>query len=116
MPLAQALQQRRSAREFAVAPLSLAEFSQLLWSAQGTTASWGGLWGAQTRFRLQIHEFADWNGLYAPDTSRTAAVRAQGVRKGCSRQSRQRQYHAGVTRGAAGRVPARCACCQAASW
>ena len=23
--------------------------------------------GAQTRFRLQVHEFADWNGLYAPD-------------------------------------------------
>jgi hypothetical protein len=22
------------------------------------------VWGAQTRFRLQVHEFADWNGLY----------------------------------------------------
>lgn len=42
LPLAEALQRRRSAREFAVGPLSPAELSQLLWSAQGATASWGG--------------------------------------------------------------------------
>lgn len=37
MPLEQALQQRRSIREFAAVPLTLGEVSQLLWAAQGVT-------------------------------------------------------------------------------
>jgi SagB-type dehydrogenase family enzyme len=36
-----ALRARRSVREFAVSPLSLAELSQLLWAAQGTTTGDG---------------------------------------------------------------------------
>lgn len=36
--LAQLLQQRRSVREFAPTPLSLAQLGQLLWAAQGITA------------------------------------------------------------------------------
>jgi SagB-type dehydrogenase family enzyme len=37
MSLEEALQRRRSVREYADAPLSLAELSQLLWAAQGIT-------------------------------------------------------------------------------
>jgi SagB-type dehydrogenase family enzyme len=37
MPLEQALQQRRSIREFGAVPLTLGELSQLLWAAQGVT-------------------------------------------------------------------------------
>ncbi len=42
IPLFEALHRRRSARNFSSAPLSPAELSQLLWSAQGATAPWGG--------------------------------------------------------------------------
>ncbi len=38
MPLAEALQRRRSVRRFAQRPLALAELSQLLWAAQGVSA------------------------------------------------------------------------------
>lgn len=38
----QALQSRRSVRDYKDAPLTIAELSQLLWSAQGITANWGG--------------------------------------------------------------------------
>lgn len=41
MPLEQALQQRRSIREFAAVPLSLGQVSQLLWAAQGVTSPAG---------------------------------------------------------------------------
>ena len=42
MPLEKALAQRRSVREYGSRALTLQEVSQLLWSAQGVTASWGG--------------------------------------------------------------------------
>lgn len=41
MPLANALQRRRSVREFRPEPVNLAEAGQLLWAAQGTTSSDG---------------------------------------------------------------------------
>jgi SagB-type dehydrogenase family enzyme len=41
LPLHQALDSRRSHRDFVTRPLKLAEVSQLLWSAQGTTGSRG---------------------------------------------------------------------------
>ena len=40
-PVEQAIHERRSVREFSNKPLSLAEVSQLLWSAQGTTDNKG---------------------------------------------------------------------------
>ncbi len=40
--LEETLLKRRSIREYASAPLSLAEVAQLLWSSQGKTAGWGG--------------------------------------------------------------------------
>jgi SagB-type dehydrogenase family enzyme len=40
--LEQALLARRSVRDYAPTPLTLAEVSQLLWAAQGMTAGWGG--------------------------------------------------------------------------
>jgi SagB-type dehydrogenase family enzyme len=42
MSLVEALGERRSVREFADAPLTLAEVSQLLWAAQGQTSDSGG--------------------------------------------------------------------------
>lgn len=38
----EALAQRRSVRSYGQRPLTLQEVSQLLWSAQGVTAQWGG--------------------------------------------------------------------------
>lgn len=38
----EALRQRRSIRSYKKAPLTLEEISQLLWSAYGITADWGG--------------------------------------------------------------------------
>ena len=40
--LEETLSQRRSMREFTSRPLTMQEISQLLWAAQGITASWGG--------------------------------------------------------------------------
>lgn len=40
--LEEALAARRSVREFTDEPLTLEDLSQLLWAAQGLTASWGG--------------------------------------------------------------------------
>jgi len=40
--LEEALLQRRSVREYTDTPLTISEVSQLLWSAQGITAEWGG--------------------------------------------------------------------------
>lgn len=39
VPLEQALQQRRTVREFSGAPLALADLGQLLWAAQGVTGA-----------------------------------------------------------------------------
>jgi SagB-type dehydrogenase family enzyme len=42
MTLADALAERRSARDFAATPLDVEGVADLLWAAQGVTASWGG--------------------------------------------------------------------------
>ena len=42
MSIEQGLKSRRSIRSYKDEPLSLIELSQLLWSAQGITADWGG--------------------------------------------------------------------------
>ena len=42
MSVEEALTKRRSVREYKPGPLTLGELSQLLWSAQGLTAGWGG--------------------------------------------------------------------------
>lgn len=40
--LEEALEKRRSVRQFAAKPLSVSELSQLLWAGQGRTREWGG--------------------------------------------------------------------------
>jgi len=40
--LEEALNERRSTREYASIPLTLSDVSQLLWAAQGITSEWGG--------------------------------------------------------------------------
>ncbi|OFW78165.1 MAG: hypothetical protein A2Z48_04445 [Actinobacteria bacterium RBG_19FT_COMBO_70_19] len=42
LTLEEALAARRSVREFSDEPLTMQDLSQLLWAAQGLTASWGG--------------------------------------------------------------------------
>ncbi len=53
----QALLNRRSVREYADAPLTLEEVSQLLWAAQGLTAEWGGRTApsAGALYPLELH-------------------------------------------------------------
>ena len=70
--LAQLLEQRRSVRDFAAEPLTLAQVGQLLWAAQGITAS-GGLRTAPSA-----------GGLY-PLEAYVVAGHVEGVRAGIYR-------------------------------
>ena len=66
MSLEEALRSRRSVREYADGPLELEEISQLLWSAQGETASWGGRTApsAGALYPLEVYLIAGYvNGL-----------------------------------------------------
>src|SRR3990167_9195806 len=60
MAVEQALQSRRSRRSFTDEPLTLNHVSQLLWSAQGVTSSWGGRTApsAKSAYPLEVYLFA----------------------------------------------------------
>lgn len=75
--LEEALGQRRSARTFTPETLTLEEVAQLLWAAQGITASWGGRTApsAGALYPLKVY-VADGAGLwrYVPDGHRLEVV------------------------------------------
>ncbi len=73
MSLEEALAARRSAREFTDEPLTLEQISQLLWSAQGITADWGGRTApsAGALYPLEVYVVtADGSFHYLPDGHR----------------------------------------------
>jgi SagB-type dehydrogenase family enzyme len=82
----QALQQRRSIRAYAAGPLTIAEVSQLLWSAQGITADWGGRTApsAGALYPLEVYLVAGdvenmSSGVYRYDPAAHSLI---GVKKG----------------------------------
>ena len=54
MPLVEALARRRSVREFGVAPLALAELSQLCWAARGVTARSAERYGPRAQLYAEL--------------------------------------------------------------
>jgi SagB-type dehydrogenase family enzyme len=81
--LDEALGKRRSVRQFAARPLSLAEISQLLWAGQGRTRDWGGRTApsAGALYPLELY-VAVKEGVfhYRPAKHQLAAVAAGDVR------------------------------------
>lgn len=81
--LEEALGERRSARSFTPETLTIEEVSQLLWAAQGITASWGGRTApsAGALYPLEIY-VADGAGLsrYLPDGHGLAIVADGDIR------------------------------------
>lgn len=95
----QALAQRRSVRKYGARALTMQEVSQLLWAAQGITASWGGRTApsAGALYPLELYLAAgNVKGLarglyhYAPAESALRLVRGgdarQALFKACLRQ------------------------------
>jgi len=83
MPLERALALRRSVREFSPEELTLEEVSQLLWAAQGVTASWGGRTApsAGALYPLEVYA-ATPEGLlhYLPEGHRARTVSTADLR------------------------------------
>lgn len=81
--LERALLERRSVREFTTEELTLEEVSQLLWAAQGITASWGGRTApsAGALYPLEVYA-ATSDGLYhyLPDGHRAEVVSTSDLR------------------------------------
>ena len=78
--LEEALGARRSARSFTPAALTLEQVSQLLWAAQGITASWGGRTApsAGALYPLEVYVVDETAlSLYLPEEHRLQVV-AQG--------------------------------------
>jgi SagB-type dehydrogenase family enzyme len=75
--LEEALAARRSVREFTDEPLTMQDLSQLLWAAQGLTASWGGRTApsAGALYPLEVYLVTP-EGLYhyLPDGHRIEAL------------------------------------------
>ncbi len=103
--LEEALMERRSVRGYAAKPLSLEEVAQLLWSAQGVTAGWGGRTapsaGALYPLRVYLasgnvtglapglyeylpegHELARWGDMDIRSDLSRAAIGQEPVREG----------------------------------
>ena len=89
MSVEEALGQRRSVRKYAARAVTLEEVSQLLWAAQGITASWGGRTtpSAGALYPLEVYLAAGKvNGLgpglyhYAPKAHALRRVRDEDVR------------------------------------
>lgn len=90
MPLVEALARRRSVREFGVAPLALAELSQLCWAAQGVTSPWGtrAAPSAGALYPLELHAATE-DGLfrYLPGDHRLEVRSRADVRPALARAS-----------------------------
>jgi SagB-type dehydrogenase family enzyme len=86
--LEEALLERRSVRDFTPEELTLEEISQLLWAAQGVTASWGGRTApsAGALYPLEVYA-ATPDGLshYLPDGHRAEIVSTADLRGALSR-------------------------------
>jgi SagB-type dehydrogenase family enzyme len=77
------LRERRSVREFTDEPLSIQEIGQLLWAAQGITASWGGRTApsAGGLYPLEVYvATADGVWHYLPQDQRAEVVRDDDAR------------------------------------
>lgn len=92
--LEQAIRKRRSVRDYTPEALTLAELSQLLWSAQGVTGeeglrsapSAGALYPLETHVAVgKVEELAAGVYRYHPEVHRLSEVRAGDVRKELAR-------------------------------
>lgn len=88
--LEEALQKRRSVREYSNEPLDITEITQLLWAAQGVTSEWGGRTApsAGATYPLEIYVVAgNVNGLklgvyhYIPSVHRLSGIREGDIRR-----------------------------------
>lgn len=83
LSLEEALSARRSVRDFTSEELTLEELAQLLWSAQGITAPWGGRTApsAGALYPLEVY-FATSEGLlhYRPDGHRAEPLTTSDLR------------------------------------
>lgn len=85
--LEEALRVRRSVREFTSEELTLEEISQLLWAAQGITATWGGRTAPSAGALYPIEVYAATpSGLshYVPDGHRAEVVSQDDLRAALS--------------------------------
>jgi len=84
LSLEEALAARRSIRDFTPEELTLEEISQLLWAAQGITASWGGRTApsAGALYPLEVY-VATSDGLsrYLPEGHRAESISTADVRE-----------------------------------
>jgi SagB-type dehydrogenase family enzyme len=89
MSLNDALQHRRSVRNFTAVPLTMEEISQLLWAAQGVTGEHGQRTAPSARARYYLHVYvakADGFFEYLPATHALAKLGGTDVRAVLSEQ------------------------------